>query len=87
MRTAGDASEQNWPIIQADLEDFKFLCSIKHRTEDAWRLYSLHYEVLISALNGGGRLASRPRRFTPGERAPQHPLDGGFGGSPKQVWA
>jgi len=23
---------------------FKFLCSVKHHTEDAWRLYSLHYE-------------------------------------------
>jgi hypothetical protein len=67
---------------------FKFLCSVKHHTEDAWRLYSLHYEFLISALDGGGRLVSRPRRFTPqGESTPpppQHPLGGGFGGSPKQ---
>lgn len=87
MGTAGDAPEQNWPIIQAHLEDLSSYAQLSTtlRTRGDYT-----HCITNSALDGGGRLVSRPRRFTPGEREPsppQHPLIGGFGGSPKQVWA
>jgi hypothetical protein len=41
---------------------------------------SIGAPFLTTALDGGERSASRPCRFTPGDRAPRYPLDRRLGG-------
>ena len=42
--------------------------------------------ILISALDGGEWLASRPERFTQADTAPPIPIEWDFGRAPEPVW-